>query len=182
MNFIERQDNLLTRKECMKAIEWVSKNKELNLDENKETHTGYNYYNLMRIDEDPQQCFSPEPLRPLLRAINSLKDSYIKNFPEVSRIHAWDLQYIRLKHWQPGYYYSSWHSEQGVGFYSNRVLSFLLYLSDNNSYTEFRRYRKVQTKAGRGILFPSHFTHEHRGSICKNGLDRYVLSGYYCFT
>ena len=55
------------------------------------------------------------------------------------------------------------------------------YLSDNDSQTEFMRYRNVRTKAGRGIMFPAYFTHTHRGSICKKGLDRYIISGYYSF-
>ena len=62
-----------------------------------------------------------------------------------------------------------------------RVISFLIYLSDNDSYTEFRRHRNVRTKAGRGIMFPAYFTHEHRGSVCKMGLDRYIVSGYFTF-
>ena len=43
------------------------------------------------------------------------------------------------------------------------------------------RYRNVRTKSGRGIMFPAYFTHTHRGSICNKGLDRYIISGYYCF-
>ena len=62
-----------------------------------------------------------------------------------------------------------------------RVMSFLIYLSDNDSHTEFKRYRNVKMKAGRGIMFPAYFTHEHRGSICKNGLDRFIVSGYFSF-
>ena len=181
MNFIQRHDNLLTRKECTDVIEWIPKNLGMNPDVNKKW-SGYDYCDIMDVGENPHKCFSPPSLRPLLRAITILKDSYIKNFPEVDRINPWGLQYVRFKHWQPGYSYSKWHSEHEAERISAvRMMSFLIYLSDNDSYTEFRRYRNVRIKAGRGILFPAYFTHEHRGSICKKGLDRYILSGYFAF-
>ena len=63
-----------------------------------------------------------------------------------------------------------------------KVLVFLIYLSDNDCSTLFKRYDDVETKAGRGILFPAYFTHEHSGSPCKKGLDRYALTGYFSFT
>ena len=111
MNFIERKDNLLTKKECADAIEWVLKHKIMIPDSNKETTIGYDYCNLMDEGEDRHQCFSSIPLRPIYRAINTLKDFYIKSFPEVKWIHPWTLQYVRFKWWKPGYSFSNWHSE-----------------------------------------------------------------------
>ena len=180
MNFIEKQDNLLTKQECTEAIEWSCKNKGFIPDINKERFTGYDYCDLMRSGEDYIQSFSAVPLRPLYRAIEILKDSYIESFPEVTNISPWSMQYVRLKRWTRNNHYSLWHSEH-MPQWSGRVLSFLIYLSDNNAHTEFRRYRNVRTKAGRGIRFPAYFTHEHRGSVCKDGLDRYIVSGYYGF-
>ena len=180
MNFIERKDNLLTKKECADAIEWVLKHKIMIPDSNKETTSGYDYCNLMDEGEDRHQCFSSIPLRPIYRAINTLKDFYIKSFPEVQWIHPWTLQYVRFKWWKPGYSFSNWHSEHD-SINTKRVMSFLISLSDNDSFTEFKRYRNVPTRAGRGIMFPSYFTHTHRGSPCKKGLDRYMISGYYYF-
>ena len=177
MNFIEKQDNLLTKKECMDAIEWSYKNRGFIPDHNKERYTGYDYCDLMLDGENFEQCFSAVSLRPIYRAINTLTDSYIKRVPEVNGLSLWGMQAIRLKRWTRNKHYSSWHSEH-MPQWSGRVLSFLIYLSDNNAHTEFRRYRNVRTKAGRGIMFPAYFTHEHRGSICKNGLDRYIVSGY----
>ena len=179
MNFIEKQDNLLTKQECAEAIEWSCK-KGFIQDINKENFTGYDYCNLMEWGADYAQSFSAVSLRPIYRAINILKDSYIKSFPEVNRLEPWRIQYVRLKRWTRNNHYSIWHSEH-MPQWSGRVLSFLIYLSDNNAHTEFRRYRNVRTKAGRGIMFPAYFTHEHRGSVCKDGLDRYIVSGYYGF-
>ena len=180
MNFIEKQDNLLTKQEWDDVIKWSGDCVGLQPDKNKDKFTGYDYCYLMERGEDYIQSFSAVPLRPLYRAIEILKDSYIESFPEVTNISPWSMQYVRLKRWTRNNHYSLWHSEH-MPQWSGRVLSFLIYLSDNNAHTEFRRYRNVRTKAGRGIMFPAYFTHEHRGSVCKDGLDRYIVSGYYGF-
>ena len=181
MNFIKIRDNLLTKKECSDAIKWSCDNKDFHADVNKVEHSGYDYYDLMDIGEDPLICFDPVPLRPLFHAINSLRESYIKSFPSVKILDTWSLDYVRFKYWKPGEYYSVWHSEHGASDRLSRVLSFLIYLSDNDSQTEFMNHRNVRTKAGRGVIFPAYFTHTHRGSVCKKGLDRYIVSGYYSF-
>ena len=197
-NFLEVKDNLLTKKECADVIEWVRSNRNILEDENYEK-SGYIfcdlYLNILhRFDgieptdsfavysKTLNEAFAPVPLRPLRDAIIDLKEAYQKRNPEVENIEAWDLEYVRFKWWKPGEFYQVWHSEHGNGITQRlRVLSFLICLSDNDSYTEFRRHRNVRTKAGRGIIFPAYHTHEHRGSVCKKGLDRYMLGGYFSF-
>ena len=197
LNFLEVQDNLLTKKECADAIEWVRSNRKILQDPNYE-NSQYIFCDLYLNDRfyrginpaDPfavkdktlLQAFAPVPLRPLLTAIIDLKEAYQKKYPEVENVESWDLEYVRFKWWKPGECYHAWHSEHGIGRTQPfRVLSFLICLSDNDSYTEFRRHRNVRTKAGRGIIFPAYHTHEHRGSVCKKGLDRYMIGGYFSF-
>ena len=76
MNFIKVKDNLLTKQECIEAIDWSYKNKVLKPDLNKDRYTGYDYCDLMDKGEDYIKCFSPSSLRPVYRAIETLKDSY----------------------------------------------------------------------------------------------------------
>ena len=197
LNFLEVQDNLLTKKECADAIEWVRSNRKILQDPNYENsqyifcdlylndrfYRGINPIDPFAVkDKTLLQAFAPVPLRPLLTAIIDLKEAYQKKYPEVENIETWDLEYVRFKWWKPGELYHAWHSEHGIGRTQPlRVLSFLICLSDNNSHTEFRRHRNVRTKAGRGIIFPAYHTHEHRGSVCKKGLDSYMLGGYFSF-
>ena len=177
-DFIEKRDNLLTKKECFDIIQLLKVNTIP--DRNKEKYTGYDWCNIMDRGADIGKSFASVPLRPLYNSILKLKDCYIDNNPEVCHISPWNLDYVRFKWWKPGNYYSHWHSEHSFEA-SMRVISFLIYLSDNDSHTEFKRHRNVKMKAGRGIIFPAYFTHEHRGSICKKGLDRFIASGYFSF-
>ena len=113
------------------------------------------------------------------RSANML-EGYMKKYPECCNMNHWELEHIRFQWWQPGRYFSKWHSEHMKGE-PYRVLTYLIYLSDNDCSTDFKRYPSVESKAGCGIIFPAYFTHEHKGNPCKKGLDRYVLTGYFSF-
>ena len=172
--FISKKNNLLTKDECDNLIDWSFSNRPM--DEGITKTEGYSSVALFEKDliESPQ-------LYSLQRAIAELKNLYIEEYPELNKyVNPWALDYVRIKWWKPGDYYSVWHSEHNSTS-ALRILSFLIYLSDNDSYTEFQRWEKSETKAGSGILFPAYFTHEHRGSKCKKGLHRYIASGYFSF-
>ena len=178
-DFIERRDNLLTKQECTDIIQWVYNNKNLIPYTNE--YSGYDYCELMDTGQDCMKVLSPPPLKPLYESIVKLKNYYRESNPEVDRLGCWDIDYVRFKSWKAGEFYNAWHSEH-TPEHLTRVMSFLIYLTDNDCSTEFRNYENVPTKAGRGIMFPAYFTHEHRGSPCKKGLDRFIVSGYFSFT
>ena len=173
---IKVQDNILTKDECDKIIDY-----SVNLPNYSYFDIGqYHYVELMSKNESFESKFSDPVLQPAYNAIVNLKNSYIEKFPEVANLNRWDIDYIRFKRWKPSSYYNNWHSEHSVRD-AYRVMSFLIYLSDNDCCTNFRRHDSVKTKAGRGLMFPCYFTHEHCGEPCLLGLDRYVLSGYFSF-
>jgi len=175
LDFIERKNNLLSRDNCNQIIQWVFDNKKIIADENIHD-TGYHY-----CDISIPEVFTVPELKNIGKSIISLKESYVKKYPEVNNtFNAWDIDYIRFKWWKPNYAYSLWHSDNGgpSPMDVKRILAFLIYLSDNECSTEFRRYENVKTEMGSGVMFPTFFTHEHRGGICERGLDRFVISGY----
>ena len=168
--FIEVKDDLLSKDECKTITQWFLDNKQLKKEEER---VGYWYADHLHYEEIPSE------LQPMVRAICSLKDSYVSHYPESDMLpDSWVLPSVRFKWWKPGDYYKSWHSEHN-STRPNMILGFMIYLSDNDCSTEFMRYDNVETKAGRGLMFPTFFTHTHRGSVCKKGLDRFALSGYY---
>ncbi len=175
MDFIGRHSNLLTKSDCTKIIDWVFKNKEL-IPDIGILYSGY-YYCDISFDE----ILNNNDLKKLSDAIYKLKEFYVKKYPEVNNtFNVWDFEYIRFKWWKPGKSFMPWHSDHGGKSEREfkRIIAFLIYLSDNECYTEFRRYKNAKTKLGSGIMFPTFFTHEHRGGICKKKIDRFVISGY----
>ena len=178
VNFIVQDDCLLSKEQCDAIIEWTFSNKEFT---EGEKYSGYQFCELMDYGGSFHNDLSPPALFPIKNAIDTLLDSYQKEYPECANMNHWELEHVRFQWWKPGRFFNGFHSEH-MKSQPYRVLVFLIYLSDNGCSTLFKRYDDVETKAGRGILFPAYFTHEHSGSPCKKGLDRYALTGYFSFT
>ncbi|SEM79179.1 2OG-Fe(II) oxygenase superfamily protein [Stigmatella aurantiaca] len=83
--------------------------------------------------------------------------------------------------------YPHWHSEVYPKDAScdplHRVLAFQYYLNDvsQGGETEFYyQQRKVESKAGRLLIFPAGFTHTHRGNVPESG-DKYIITSWVLF-
>ncbi|OJT25602.1 proline hydroxylase [Archangium sp. Cb G35] len=83
--------------------------------------------------------------------------------------------------------YPHWHSEvypKDAGCEPlHRVLAFQFYLNDvgQGGETEFfYQEKKVQSKAGRMLIFPAGFTHTHRGNVPESN-DKYIITSWVLF-
>jgi hypothetical protein len=93
---------------------------------------------------------------------------------------------IKLQKTVPGGGYHVWHSEQGEGTSSARVLVYMLYLNtlepENNGETEFlyqqTRIRPVENTM---LIWPATYTHVHRGNAVFGDADKYVATGWFYY-
>ena len=158
-------DNMLTKKQCEELIE-----ANTNLDNSDlESHVGYEYCDIFNWRNH-------EILAPLtFKAI----EEYKVRFPEIELTpNCWRLEVWRFKHFPPGYHFKEWHSEQSHE-YPHRIASMMIYLSDHDCGTEFIATGEViKSKAGRVVMFPSSWTHTHRGQLCPENKSRYIMSIY----
>jgi hypothetical protein len=83
--------------------------------------------------------------------------------------------------------YPHWHSEvypkDEKCDQLHRVLAFQFYLNDvsKGGETEFYyQQRKVESKAGRMLIFPAGFTHTHRGNRPESG-EKYIITSWVLF-
>jgi hypothetical protein len=83
--------------------------------------------------------------------------------------------------------YPHWHSEiypkDDKCDQLHRVLAFQFYLNDvaAGGETEFYyQQRKVESRAGRMIIFPAGFTHTHRGNRPESG-EKYIITSWVLF-
>jgi len=166
-NFIYIEDNFFDKKICQNIIEKY-KNKTLK----GLTYTGYDYFFLKNDDILLEEIYK--------KLQNSMKD-YLNLYPEANLTKdRYILQEVRFKHFKPGNSFSEWHSETGYNA-PNRVLNMMIYLSEHNCGTEFFDSSTIKSEIGRLTIFPSYFTHTHRGQVCPENKDRYILGGYFNF-
>jgi len=166
-NFTLTLDNFLSEKDCKDIIEFFK---------DKTQPPENNYLNYLQADIE-QSPFMFLISTKILSAI----DEYKKLYPESHMTSSyWGFTNMRFKHFKPGKNFDNWHSEHSF-LYSYRMLSIMIYLSDHNCGTEFYNGDIIKSKVGRLTMFPAYFTHTHRGQICPDNKDRYLLTGYFNF-
>jgi hypothetical protein len=159
-------DNALTADDCQVLINSGSKNL---ISTSLETTLGYEFKEWKNWNNDPI-------VRPLT---DLLVQKYIEQFPAITYTKTvWGIGDWRFKHFPPGYSFNEWHSEHDYNN-STRIACILVYLSDHDCGTEFLSTQKtVKSCAGRAIMFPTSWTHTHRGQVCPENKSRYIMSAY----
>ena len=79
--------------------------------------------------------------------------------------------------------YHVWHCEVSNAGTAHRLLSYILYLNDvtEGGETEFLyQMKRVKPTKGTLILFPSYYTHTHRGNPPLSN-TKYILNGHFEF-
>jgi hypothetical protein len=116
-------------------------------------------------------------------------DEYRKYISQI--IKNYELKYEELKkHWsynivedyniqyyKPNQGFKSWHCERSAP--THRMLVFMTYLNDvEDGGTEFK-YQKIISPAKKGLtlLWPSDFTHTHKGQISEK-YEKFIVTGW----
>tara|TARA_B110000908_G_C10126777_1_gene390264 strand:+ start:267 stop:878 length:612 start_codon:yes stop_codon:yes gene_type:complete len=75
---------------------------------------------------------------------------------------------FNIQHYEPGEGFLNWHCERSVNQTQQRALVFMTYLNDvtDGGETEWKYQEvKLQPKKGMTVLWPTDFTHTHRGIV-----------------
>ena len=89
-------------------------------------------------------------------------------------------KYIKIQKTSPTQGYHSWHCEHNALSGGDRILAWTLYLNDveEGGETEFLyQSLRVKPKTGTFTLFPTQFTHTHRGNPPLSGV-KYIATGW----
>ena len=87
-----------------------------------------------------------------------------------------------IQYYKPKTGFKQWHSERQCPGNSKRLLVFMTYLNDvDDGGTEFK-YQNITSPAKKGLtlLWPSDWTHTHRGQISKKN-EKYIVTGWLSF-
>ena len=132
-----------------------------------------------------------------LYVYNESQDLRIKNY--LNTISKFLLEYLNyynldsialtkepfnIQHYKPGEGFYSWHCERwnNHNLKTQRAFVFMTYLNDvKDGGTEFKyQKKKFQAKKGLTLIWPTDFTHTHRGVISQTK-EKYIATGWYAY-
>jgi hypothetical protein len=107
-------------------------------------------------------------------------NEYVNKYSILKHAQHHSMSSIRMQKTNIGGGYHIWHYENAEYKTSDRILTWILYLNDveEGGETEFLYYHKrIKPKAGRLVLWPTSFTHTHRGNPPLSG-EKYILTSW----
>ena len=118
------------------------------------------------------------------KEIVKIEDKYREKYPYINQMTKWGLMSpFNLQKYEPGYAYNPIHIECGGprDMKMERILTFTTYLNDIevDGETEFvTQGIKIKPKKGLTVIFPSQWTHPHRGIPAPNEV-KYIVTGWF---
>ena len=170
---------------CKKLIEFFNNNKKL-------AHKGRAYAcdkeagdetsvkDSLDLSIPPEAFYYPFDL--YSAELQKVLNLYEERYPEVKNGRPFKLvEPINLQHYNKKQGFKLLHNEDMPTRHRNLV--FMTYLNDvEDGGTEFL-YQKIKTKAltGLTLIWPSPWTHTHKGIISKTK-EKYIVTGWYSYT
>ena len=149
----------------------------------KDTMAPLNFFS-DRTDVDPAVYVNKQTNSKYIGMYNGVVNRCLDIYgSEYEQITAYNLQcsYINVQRSLPKQGYHVWHSEDNSVMATRRVLVNMMYLNDvdEGGETEFLyQSMRVQPKKGRVVIWPSGFTHTHRGNPPLTG-EKYIATAWY---
>ena len=107
-------------------------------------------------------------------------DNYVERYEPLENMSKFILEGYNLQKYNPEEGFHQWHCERANIGTLPRMLVFMVYLNDlDHGGTEFM-YQNHTEKAetGKLLIWPTDWTHYHRGQISKTEI-KYILTGWY---
>lgn len=183
-DFIGVYENALSKQDCKAFIEYFELSHKNNI-----TYTRQNSENVSKLkknDVSMDFSFFLNYIEPnLFKKFNDAfwnigyKD-YVSEFSVLDQYPTHKIYNMKIQRTEPRGGYHIWHSENCDLDAMRRLLVFTLYLNDvkEGGETEFLYLsRRVKPKAGTLTIFPSGFTHTHRGNPPLSN-TKYIITGW----
>lgn len=128
-------------------------------------------------------CLTPNPTYNFyFEELQKCLDQYIKQYPQVNNLSRFSiLEDCNIQKYKKNEGFFSWHFERGTYENTTRVLVWMTYLNDisDGGETEFLYQKsKIKPEAGLTLIWPSDWTHTHKGITSKTQ-TKYIITGWY---
>ena len=121
-----------------------------------------------------------EPYGTYRDELQKVLDKYVEKYTQANYVDSYNVNEVyTIQYYRPGGGYKTWHSERSK-FKPYRVLVFMTYLNDvDDGGTEFF-YQNITSPAKKGLtlIWPTEWTHTHRGQISQTK-EKYLITGWY---
>ena len=170
-------DNALSKKECEILINQFEKSSHVK----GVTASGHNPKLKNCLEKGynfKDESVVSNILRPvLIKCIGKYADKYSSSLDKIADWKYTDsYNFQKYENEDDGYF--SWHCEQaGKDPASRRILAWMFYVNDAKSGTEFMYYPTIRARMGRCVIWPSSWTHVHKGVTPNKGL-KYITTGW----
>ena len=185
-NFIEVFDNALSSEDCKYIIDYMNssnlmKTGSVNTPEGTRVVEEYKTSTEMTINIEDKNPINDIISTSLLYQINKYKESH----PQLDELAKWGVQEnYNLQKYEPNQGYFALHCENaGIGGGIKRVLAWMFYLNTikDDGGTYFDNYDlTMDAVEGRCVIWPSYWTHMHRGIVSKTE-SKYIVTGWFSF-
>ena len=124
------------------------------------------------------------PFGEYMKNLQNCLNKYLEIYPDANNCAKFNINEVyNIQYYPPKGGFKKWHYESGDSYTCKRNLVFMTYLNNvKNAGTEFK-YQKIKTKCKKGLtlIWPSAFTHTHRGIISKRN-EKYIITGWFSYT
>jgi len=189
-NFIYRRENALSDSLCRSFIETFETDTEnqtkgvVNVrGEVKEDFAGKQSTDITFVPTDLKRPRWKFLLSELINVLELGKADYSQYFYRgIEQLDPWEIDHVfNMQRYLPGEGYSDYHCERAGLSTGNRMGVWMIYLNDvyDRGWTEFYYQQHFEkAEAGKLCIWPTDFTHLHRG-IISHTETKYVLTGWY---
>ena len=110
-------------------------------------------------------------------------EKYLSRYPESNALERFNINDdYNIQYYKPKGGFKQWHCERGGLLDVKRILVFMTFLNDAHGGGTMFKYQKliVPAKKGLTLIWPTDFTHTHKGQISKTH-EKYIITGWFTF-
>tara|TARA_Y100000401_G_scaffold22240_1_gene14928 strand:- start:96 stop:701 length:606 start_codon:yes stop_codon:yes gene_type:complete len=123
------------------------------------------------------------PFNNYRKELQDCLEKYLVRYPESNTLERFNINDdYNIQYYKPEGGFKQWHCERGGLLDVKRILVFMTFLNDSPNGGTMFKYQKLTIPAKKGLtlIWPTDFTHTHKGQISKTH-EKYIITGWYSF-
>ena len=190
-DFIGIFPNAATEAYCDKVIKWFEYNNKKGVTTDRQRHEGakkinkdselFFFENTPNIDDIHVVSTNSKILTSFNMAVSKCYEKYREDYAILDLVGQHKMSdSVKIQKYKPSQGYHVWHCDNSSILSSRRILACMLYLNDieEGGETEFLYQRKrIKPKQGTIVIFPTFWTHAHRGNPPLKG-EKYIINSW----